>query len=415
MRMVKGIWLASVALFAMLSGGALPGVAVAASCSEIAVGAVLSLTGRYSTAGVLTRDGYEFAIRQIRDAGGMRVGDKCYNLRVVYRDDESSPERGVLVALRLIEEDRVRFMLGPNSAAVADAIADLTETARIPMLTAQGMPRSSLAKGRKYLFGLLTASDQHLAAGLEFAAKMVLDSDRSKASVKIAVVSGKEPYMADLRRGLLQLAASQKLNVVVDEKLTDDFVNLPTILSKVRQTKADVLLVAAHAKAVARVAQQIEGMPAHLPIMAMTHCEAGNIATKASDAASRILCAARKTETNLSPVGLLRDRAAFDKAFKGHFKAYAGRAIPDAAAQAALAVYVYADAFRRARSRDNEKVRAALQDTRMSTFFGYLDFAEGGNAVAVPMVWRQIQGGKYRIVAPADVATHQFQSPRSGL
>ena len=217
MSTVRVIWL----LF-MVAWTVLPGSAAAASCSEIVLGAVLSFTGRYSTSGVLARNGYELATRQLKDAGGIRIGDKCYNLRVIYYDDESSPERGVNVAKRLIEKDRVQFMLGPNSAAVADSVADLTEAARIPMLNAQGTPRTLYGKGRKYLFGMVTASEQHLTTVLELVANVARNTDRPQSSVKIALVSTDDPFVSDLRAGLLRQATGQAMNIAVDEKLDPD-------------------------------------------------------------------------------------------------------------------------------------------------------------------------------------------------
>lgn len=410
MRCAKLLWLLAVLLFT-----AMPGAARATSCSEIAVGAVLSLTGRHSTAGALTRHGYEFAVRQIREAGGIRVGDKCYNLRIVYRDDESSPGRGVLVALRLIEEGRIRLLLGPNSAAVTDAVADLTETARIPMLVAQGMPRGVFTKQRQYLFGLFTPSEQHLSAGLEFAVRLVRAADRSKAAIKVAVIGSGDPYMTDLRLSVLQQAKAQSLDVVVDEKIADDLVNLPTILSKVRRVKADVLMVTGQARTTIRIAGELTESPRNGSIVAMTQCAAAQIATKAAATAGRILCAARAAASPIGETSVWRNRTLFDQAFRDSFKNFAKRAVPDAAAQAALSVHVLAHALSRAGTRDHEQVRLALRDTDLPTFFGRISFAENGSAPAAPMVWRQLQGGKYRIVAPASVATHKFLSPRSGL
>lgn len=410
MRCVRVIWLAAVVLFT-----ALRSAAFANSCSEIAVGAVLSLTGYSSAAGALTRNGYEFAVQQIRKAGGIRVGNKCYNFRIVYRDDESSPGRGELVAARLIKEGRVRFLLGPNSAVVAEAIAELTENARIPTLMAQGMPQALFAKDRQNVFGLLTASPKHLSAGLVFAANVARAADRSKSGVKLALIASDDPFMADLSAGVLQQAKAQRIEVVVDEKLRDDLVGLPAILSKVRRTRADVLMVIGQARIAAQMAAELKGMPRDGPIIAITECAAARIASKAADIARRILCASRASVSPIGETSVWRSRAVFDQAFKARFKKFKSRAVPDAAAQAALAVHVLATALNRAGTRDHEQVRSALRETDIATFFGRIAFSGRGHVTAAPMVWRQLQGSQYRVVAPASVATHKFLSPRSGL
>lgn len=61
---------------------------------------------------------------------------------------------------------------------------------------------------------------------------------------------------------------------------------------------------------------------------------------------------------------------------------------------------VFADAFQRAGSLDPAKVRDALTTTKMQTFYGNIKFDASGKNIAKPMVPFQIQGGKYKVVAP---------------
>jgi len=395
---------------------AFPGAAAAASCSEVVVGSILSLTGRYSTGGVLTRNGYEFAIRQLKDAGGIRVGDRCYDLRVIYYDDESTPERGVQVAKRLIEKDRVQFLLGPNSAAVTDAVSDIAEAARIPILSAQGMPRTLFAKDRKYLFGLLTVTEHHLSAVLELAANVAMSTGRPKSSVKLALMSTDGPYVSELRAGLLRQAVGHAMNIAVDERLAPDLANMGSILSKVRLTQADIVIVTGDGKVAAAATRQIEELQVHTPIVAMTDCESAGISVRSDIAAANILCAARMPRyVGGGGTSVLNDFAMFEKAFKAYSKGDAGQPVPDAVAQATMAIAVFADALRRAGARDSDKIRDALAATDIKTFYGRVRFARAGNVIAAPMIWRQIQDGRFNIVAPASNATHNFQWPRRGL
>ena len=73
---------------------------------------------------------------------------------------------------------------------------------------------------------------------------------------------------------------------------------------------------------------------------------------------------------------------------------------------------VWKDAFERADSFDIEKVRDAIAATDMKTFYGPIKFSEAGNNIAKPMVLRQIQDGKYNVVAPSEWASHPFNHPR---
>ncbi|MGH7406226.1 MAG: ABC transporter substrate-binding protein, partial [Candidatus Methylomirabilales bacterium] len=77
----------------------------------IILGAAVSLTGKYSTNGKNTQDGYELGVKRINEMGGVRVGGKYYKIKVIYYDDESTPARGAQLAERLINQDGVKFML----------------------------------------------------------------------------------------------------------------------------------------------------------------------------------------------------------------------------------------------------------------------------------------------------------------
>lgn len=104
--------LAAVALAAL---GAAPAQACPAK-----IGAVLSLTGSYSTFGPPISQAAELAIEQLR-AGGWKVGD-CDKLEYIVRDDQTQPSIGVDSARRLVDLDRVVAMVGPITSGVTGPI-----------------------------------------------------------------------------------------------------------------------------------------------------------------------------------------------------------------------------------------------------------------------------------------------------
>ena len=100
----------------LLVGLAALAVPAAAYADDVIVlGAAVSLTGKYSTNGKNTKDGYDLAVKMINEKGGVKVGGKTYKLQVKYYDDESTPARGAELAERLIKQDGLKFILGPYS------------------------------------------------------------------------------------------------------------------------------------------------------------------------------------------------------------------------------------------------------------------------------------------------------------
>ena len=59
----------------------------------ITLGAAVSLTGKYSTNGKNTRDGYDLAVKRINENETIKIKGKSYKLKIVYYDDESTPAR----------------------------------------------------------------------------------------------------------------------------------------------------------------------------------------------------------------------------------------------------------------------------------------------------------------------------------
>ena len=137
-----------------------------AADGTIVLGAAVSLTGKYSTNGKNTQDGYNLAVKTINDKGGVKVGNKHYELKVIYYDDESTSARGAQLVERLISQDHVNFVLGPYSSALTKAIAPVTEKYKIPMVEGNGADRSLFTQGYKYMFAVLNTSDYYLRSAV---------------------------------------------------------------------------------------------------------------------------------------------------------------------------------------------------------------------------------------------------------
>ena len=384
----------------------------AAECDEITVGSAISLTGKYATNGVHAKNGYEFAIQKIKDAGGVKVGDKCYNFNVIYYDDESKGDRAATLTERLINQDKVQYMLGPYSSGMTKAIAPVTEKYQIPMVEAEGASRSLFNKGYKYIFAVLSTSEQYLASAVALAGEKAKAAGKDPSDVKVAIAVENDPFSLDIRAGVSEDAARAGMKVVIDEKLPRDLSDMSAILTKVKLLKPDLLIVSGHSKGAATAVRQIGEQKIDVPMIAITHCEAADVVGNFGAAANDFLCSTQWSETLTYEDPLFGTAANYDKEFKAAFTEYAEKKVPYQTAQASAAVYVFKDAFERAGSLDKEAVRDAISATDLSTFYGQIRFSAAGNNIAKPMVLRQIQDGEYNVVAPSAFASHEVNWPR---
>jgi branched-chain amino acid transport system substrate-binding protein len=187
---------------------------------------------------------------------------------------------------------------------------------------------------------------------------------------------------------------------------------MSAILTKVKLLKPDVLIISGHSKGAATAVRQIGEQNIKVPMIAITHCEAADVTGKFGDAANDFLCSTQWSETLAYEDPLFGTAAEYEMGFKAAYPEYKTKKVPYQTAQATAAVYVFMDAFERANSLDKEKVRDALSATDMKTFYGGIKFSAAGNNVAKPMVLRQIQDGKYNVVAPSEFASHKLNWPR---
>jgi branched-chain amino acid transport system substrate-binding protein len=386
--------------------------AAVAACGEIKLGSAISLTGKYATNGIHAKNGYEYAIQKIKDAGGVMIDGKCYNFNVIYYDDESKGDRGATLAERLISQDNVQFMLGPYSSGMTKAIAPVSEKYQIPMVEAEGASRSLFNKGYKYLFAVLSTSEQYLASAVTLAAEMAESQGKKPSSVKVAIAVENDPFSLDIRAGVSEDAAKYGMKIIIDEQLPRDLSDMSSILTKVKLLKPDLLIVSGHSKGAATAVRQIEEQNIKVPMIALTHCEAADVTGNFGAAANDILCSTQWAETLTYKDPLFGTAAEYEMDFKAAYPEYKDKSVPYQIAQASAAVYVFKDAFERAGSMDKEKVRDALAETDLMTFYGAIKFSEAGNNIAKPMVLRQIQNGEYNVVAPSKFASHKINWPR---
>jgi branched-chain amino acid transport system substrate-binding protein len=340
------------------------------------------------------------------------VDGKCYNFEVIYYDDESKGDRGATLVERLINQDKVQYMLGPYSSGMTKAIAPVTEKYQIPMVEAEGASRSLFNKGYKYLFAVLSTSEQYLASAVALAAEKAKESGKDPSEVKVAIAVENDPFSLDIRAGVAEDAARFGMEVVIDEKLPRDLSDMSAILTKVKLVKPDLLVISGHSKGAATAVRQIGEQRISTPMIAITHCEAADVTGNFGDYANDFLCSTQWAETLAYEDPIFGTAANYEIEFKAAFPEYTDKKVPYQTAQASAAVYVFKDAFERAGSLDKEAVRDAIAATDLQTFYGGIKFSAAGNNIAKPMVLRQIQDGVYNVVAPSAFASHQVNWPR---
>jgi branched-chain amino acid transport system substrate-binding protein len=398
---------ASAAVFAVAAAP----VAAKVVGDTIVLGAAVSATGIYTTDGGHTKKGYDFAVERINEKGGVKVGGKSYKLQIIYYDDESTAARGAQLAERLIQQDGVKYLLGPYSSPLTVAMAPVVEKYKIPMVEGNGAARELFTKGYKYTFAVLTTADQYLAEAVNLAGDVAKKNGKQPSSLKVAIDVENDPFSLDVRQGVVEAAKKLGMSVVIDDRLPPELNDMTATLTKVRAVKPDLLVVSGHAKGAATAMRQLGEMKIGVPMLAMTHCDSAAIEKKFPKEAEGTLCASQWDAAMTYKDPLFGSAADYARDFKAKY----GYEPPYQAAESSASVLVFAKAFERAGAFDPEKVRDAIAASDLQTFYGPIKFDGTGKNAGKPMVVLQVQKGDYVAVAPTAFAAGKLVYPKPGM
>src|SRR5689334_15338413 len=312
----------------------------------IVLGAAVSLTGKYSTNGKNTRDGYELAVEKVNESGGVKVGNKSYKLKVIYYDDESTSARGAQLVERLIDQDHVQFVLGPYSSGLTKAIAPVTEKYKVPMVEGNGADRDLFTKGYKYLFAVLNTSDYYLRSAIQLAAETAKKAGNDPSKLKVGIAVENDNFSKDVRDGVEEDAKKYGMKIVIDDKLPPEINDMSATLAKVKALKPDILVVSGHEKGATLAVRQVSQSQVYVPMLALTHCDSAQIAEKLGRAAEFAVCGSQ-WDASLTYKGHYFGSAGdYAKLFKQKFNYEP----PYQAAESSASVLTFVDAIQRAKS-----------------------------------------------------------------
>ncbi len=111
------------------------GATVAPAQETLKIGGVGPLSGGGTAWGLAAQRGMEIAIDEINAAGGFKADGKTYKLELIMYDDQYTGAGGKAAAERLVNQDKVKFIIGPVGSPPALALISVTNPAKVLALT----------------------------------------------------------------------------------------------------------------------------------------------------------------------------------------------------------------------------------------------------------------------------------------
>ncbi len=157
---------------------------------ELSIGVLSALTGGGISWGMAVLGGVELAAEEINEAGGLKVGDKTYALKIIPYDDKYAGPSAAQAAQRLVSQDGVKIIFGPFGSVPVLATADIVESEGV-LSFINSYTTKALNADKKYTFRL-TPTTAEISSYMVDAIKRQVPDAKSVVILSPNDDSGKE-------------------------------------------------------------------------------------------------------------------------------------------------------------------------------------------------------------------------------
>jgi branched-chain amino acid transport system substrate-binding protein len=223
--------------------------------STLRIGAIVELTGDMPAVGASSRNAAELAVSEANAAGGITVAGKTYRIELLVEDNAAKPDQSAAAASKLITQDEVLAIVGPNASLGAIPAAEIAETNQTLLITPWSTnPKTTVdtrtGQPKKYVFrACFTDPFQG-----QVLARFITEKLRAKTAAVLYDVASEAPKsQAELFRATFgELGGS----VVAFETYTTGDRDFSAQLTKIKSANPDVLFLPAYYNDVGLIAQQ---------------------------------------------------------------------------------------------------------------------------------------------------------------
>ena len=221
----------------------------------IKVGLIVELTGDMPGVGASSKNAAQLAVNEQNSTGGISIGGKPYQIELVVEDNASKAEQSVAAVNKLITQDNVLAIVGPNASLGAIPAAEIAEYNKTLLITPWSTnPKTTLdtttGKPKDYVFRACY-TDPFEGRVL---ARFVLEKLKAKNVAVLYDVASEAPKsQADLFRLTFEELGGK---TVAFETYTTGDRDFSAQLTKIKSTNPDVIFLPAYYNDVGLIAQQ---------------------------------------------------------------------------------------------------------------------------------------------------------------
>lgn len=248
---------------------ALVGATVLAACQAaggggdtIKVGLNLELTGSIPKVGEHSRVAAEMFAEETNAAGGLDIGGKKYTIELVVEDNNGTAEGAAAAANKLITQDNVLVLVGPNASVAAVPAGEVANNLATPMISPWSTnPNTTLNRPWVFRAPFLDPFQGPVVAN--FATEQF---GAEKACVLFDVASDYPKGLADNFK-IAWEGLHGPGSVVAFESFTTGDQDFSAQLTKIKATDCQVLFTPQYYSEVPLIVEQAQDLGITLPIM----------------------------------------------------------------------------------------------------------------------------------------------------
>ena len=325
----------------------------AAPAEEVVkIGHVAPLTGQIAHLGKDNENGARMAIDEINAAGGLKVGDKTIKLELAAEDDKADPKEGTLAAQKIVDSGAVAVVGHLNSGTSIPAskiysdanVTQISPSATNPKLTEQGF---------KTTFRVVANDNQQGGVLGNYVATEM------KAKT-LAIIDDRTAYGQGLADVVEKTAKEKGVKIVAREFTNDKATDFNAILTKIRAAKPDVVMFGGMDAVAGPMAKQMKQLGIKAPLVGGDGACSPEFIKLAGDASGALTC---------SMAGEAVEKLAKGEEFKQKYKAKFNQEVQVYSPYSYDAVFVIADAIKRAGKADRASITAAMPATNSGSYW----------------------------------------------
>ena len=370
-----------------------------ALAENIKVGVILPLTGRlFKLGGEIEHKSFLMAVDEINRSGGINGKE----IELIIEDTAGKPDVGRSAVEKLISKEKVVIISGGISSTVTWAAVAMAQERKVPFLVNTASADRITERGWEYIFRLNPPVSEYPETLNSFM-KMVVKPKN------LGILYEDTLFGEFWLKKFLKQCDSLDLKLVTKDAYGVGATDFKSLILRIKNKVPDMIYLISHFMDAALLMQQIKGLDLN-PKLILGHA-AGFIHPEfqqyAGDA-SEYICSAVIWAPSAPYYGA--------KDYYEKFVTTYNEPPDYHGAQAYAAMYVIADALKRAKSLEPKDVRDSLSETKLMTVFGpvrFISYGKKRQQNRVPTFLFQRLNGQLETVWPRKIATahHVYPMP----